>query len=79
MTTTKIADVVLKLGQAAPVADGTYFGVATWSTAQRDYLDVPGVYASEPAAREGGGGATGSRLVRFTVHGGSVTTRKGLR
>lgn len=70
---------VLVLGHSVDIADGVYFGVATWDGSHRDYLDVPGVYASEGEARANGGGATGSRLVRWTISKGVVTTRRGLR
>lgn len=74
MTTTK-----LSLGAGTMLEDGTYFGVAVWNAAARDYVDVPGVYLTEYEARANGGGAMGARLVRWTVSGGSVTTRRGLR
>jgi hypothetical protein len=69
----------LKLNAETTLADGAYYGVATWSAPARDYVDVPGAYQTEHEARTNGGGEVGSRLVRWTVYRGSVTTRRGLR
>lgn len=75
MTTTQF-----HLGSDTDMADGTYYGIATWDTSHRDYRDEPGVYKSETAARAAcDARAVGSRLVRWTVFAGSVTTRRGLR
>jgi hypothetical protein len=73
------SEIKLSLGSDTTVADGTYFGLATWSATERDYRDVPGLYATEREARKNGGDAVGTRLVRWTVFRGSVTTRRGLR
>lgn len=70
---------LLRLGAETEMADGVYYGIATWSALDRLYRDVAGLYRSEYDAREAGGGAMGSRLVRWTVHSGLVTTRRGLR
>lgn len=59
------------------VPDGTYYGIATWSTKARDYVDQPGIYESESEARKHC--PMGTRTVRWTVFRGLVTTRKGLR
>jgi hypothetical protein len=72
-----MANVALKLGQPTTVADGIYFGVAAWSAKARDYLDIPGLYGSESEARAHS--PMGTRLVRWSVADGSVTTRRGLR
>jgi hypothetical protein len=79
-TSRHLSNTKLYLGSDTDLADGTYYGVARWDSAHRDYRDVPGVYHSESDARSlGGAAAVGSRIVRWTVYRGSVTTRRGLR
>jgi len=75
-------DATLKLGRDTPLSDGTYFAIAVWTPGARDYLDIPGLYSSESAARSARDkmqyGGTGTRTIRYTVHKGAVTTRRGL-
>lgn len=69
----------------AAVGDGTWFAVETWDNDSRGYVELPGVYESESAARaagypEGRGQLldVGSRLVCRTKHLGEWTTRRTL-
>lgn len=77
MSNTNLTDAMLKLGQETTVPDGTYYGTAAWDTKARDYLDRPGLYRTEGDARKNC--PMGTRMVRWTVHNGSVTTRRGLQ
>ena len=72
-------EIKLHLGSETEAADGVHFGLAVWDAAKRDYADVAGLFASESDARKGGGDKIGTRLVRWTVSKGFVTTRRGLR
>lgn len=74
----KIENTKLNLGSATQVADGTWYALATWDNKHRDYREdaALGIYdsADEAAAAK----KMGTRLVRYTIHQGAVTTRRGL-
>ena len=73
----------LRLGHETTVPDGTYFVVGGWSYPARAYVDRQdlGLYPSEGLARDAAARALMvgmTRLIRYTVWQGSVTTRKQL-
>lgn len=73
---------ILKLGHNTSAPDDTYFVVAEWSRPARAFVDRQdlGLYKTEGAARDTAGelmvGTT--RLIRYTVWQGNVTTRRQL-
>jgi len=71
----QIENVKLRLGQPTTVPDGEWFAVATWSRAERDYIEDPkiGLFSRQPLSLP-----VGSRAIRYTVYDGYVTTRRGL-
>lgn len=77
---TSVGNWKFSLGNATDAADGTYYVVAVWDAKKRDYVDDPsaGVFRSGTDAQLAGARKMGTRLVRYTVSDGFVTTRRGL-
>ncbi len=77
---TLIPDASLTLGGATTVPDGTWYAIAVWNSKRRDYFDDPakGLHPSQDIGAMQLSLPVGSRLVRYTVSKGYVTTRRGL-
>ena len=60
------------------IPDGTWYTVAVWDCRVRDYVERPGVHGSRDIDSLHLSLPVGSRLIRYTVHQGRVTTRRAM-
>jgi len=71
----------LTLGHPTDAPDGAWYVIAVWDRSARDYVQPESVDLFDTPTRaqlSGQQDVVGTRLIRFFVNGGFVTTRKRL-